>query len=286
MCEFCTTHGDGQVWYRNARNYAEDLLADLRRRKFIADFLGSTMAEGIQVVGRLEAIYRKKGALPERVVRGVVDRAREEHFGQVVTLEDVRAIVGGAAQVVRLPCACRWVAEHREARWCYSVSYSADPWFRGLDLSLFGEPPTAGLEVVTREEAIAQMAALEERGAVHTIWTMVTPFIGAICNCTPKECLGLRNLAIGLKTMAPGEQTAFVDPLACSGCGVCTERCHFGAVALRDESGRAIARVDGARCYGCALCANACPEGAILMRTRGGDSLLAIAPVGRSPDPG
>jgi hypothetical protein len=39
MCEFCTKHGDGQVWYKNAANYSNDLLSDLRRRAFIADFL-------------------------------------------------------------------------------------------------------------------------------------------------------------------------------------------------------------------------------------------------------
>ncbi len=206
MCELCLKHGDGQVWYRNARNYAQDLLADVRRRRFIEDFYRTTMTEGIVALGRLETIHRRKGRLPQKLVNAIVEQARDEHFGQVVTLDDVREIVGAAAQVVRLPCACRWVAERTEARSCYSLSYSADPWFKGLDPASFGAPPTAGLETVTREEAVSQMAALEEGGAVHTIWTMVTPFIGAICNCTPQQCLGLRNLALGLDTLSPGER--------------------------------------------------------------------------------
>ena len=268
MCELCLKHGDGQVWYRNARNYAQDLLADVRRQRFIEDFYRTTMTDGIVALGRLETIHRRKGRLPSKLVRAIVDQAREEHFGQVVTLDDVRAIVGAAAQVVRLPCACRWVAEHEEARSCYSLSYSADPWFQGLDPVSFGAPPTAGLETVTREEAVSQMAALEEGGAVHTIWTMVTPFIGAICNCTPKQCLGLRNLAVGLDTLSPGERTATVDTLACSGCGLCLERCHFGAISLSNGDGPVAARVDAARCYGCALCANACPEQAVSLHQR------------------
>ncbi len=268
MCELCTRHGDGQVWYRNARNYAQDLLADLRRRRFIEEFYRTTMTEGLVGLGRLESIHRRKGRLPRKLVRAIVDQARDEHFGQVVTLDDVRAIVGAAAQVVRLPCACRWVDEHVEARSCYSLSYSADPWFKGLDPASFGAPPTAGLETVSREEAVAQMAALEDSGAVHTIWTMVTPFIGAICNCTPKQCLGLRNLAIGLDTLSPGECTATVDALACSGCGRCLGRCHFGAISITEDAGRAAARVDTARCYGCGLCASACPEQAMALRPR------------------
>jgi len=41
MCEFCSKHGDGKVWYRNAANYSNDLLSDLRRRKYIETFLSS-----------------------------------------------------------------------------------------------------------------------------------------------------------------------------------------------------------------------------------------------------
>lgn len=39
MCEFCHKHGEGKKWYLNARLYAEDLLSDLERRRYIRDFL-------------------------------------------------------------------------------------------------------------------------------------------------------------------------------------------------------------------------------------------------------
>jgi len=45
MCEFCTKHGDGKVWYKNAANYANDLLSDIKRRKFIEDFHITTMGK-------------------------------------------------------------------------------------------------------------------------------------------------------------------------------------------------------------------------------------------------
>ncbi len=60
MCEFCTKHGDGQVWFKNAANYANDLMADLNRRSYIKDFFSSTIEAGIVTIGRLETIYRKK----------------------------------------------------------------------------------------------------------------------------------------------------------------------------------------------------------------------------------
>jgi len=38
MCEFCLKHGEGQKWYLQAKNYSEDLLNDVRRRKMIENF--------------------------------------------------------------------------------------------------------------------------------------------------------------------------------------------------------------------------------------------------------
>ncbi|MDW7774445.1 MAG: 4Fe-4S binding protein [Desulfobulbaceae bacterium] len=267
MCEFCTKHGDGKVWFKNAANYANDLMRDLNRRSYIKDFF-STIEERIITIGRLETIYRKKKTLPERVVRRMLDKAGEEHFGQVVIIEDIREIVSRAATVVRIPCACRWAAQKKEARCCYSVSYTPETWYRDLDMSYFGQPQDMGLESVTPEAAIRQMEAMEKEGAVHTIWTMITPFIGAICNCQPGDCLGLRTLAIGVETMYRGEQTAVVDTLLCNGCGSCNEACSFGAISSTMVSGEYRAEIDSGKCFGCGLCRNSCPQDALGMIAR------------------
>ena len=268
MCEFCTKHGDGQVWFKNAANYANDLMADLNRRNYIKGFFRSTIEAGVATIGRLETIYQKKKELPERLVRQMVSQAGVEHFGQVVTIEDIREIVGRAATVVRMPCACRWAALKKEARCCYSVSYSPATWYRELDMGYFGKAPDMGLESLTPATAIAQMEALEKAGAVHTIWTMVTPFIGAICNCTPHDCLGLRTLALDVETMYRGEQMATVDPELCSGCGSCQAACHFGAISASGSGVDSRATIDPRKCFGCGLCRNHCPQEAISMLAR------------------
>ncbi len=48
MCQFCVKHGEGKKWYLQAKNYAEDLLSDLRRRNFVTNFFGHPehLAEG------------------------------------------------------------------------------------------------------------------------------------------------------------------------------------------------------------------------------------------------
>ncbi len=266
MCDLCTKHGDGAIWYKNAKNYAHDLMADLRRRHYVQNFLETTIGDGVLSLGRLETIFGKKRRLPERLVTAMVAQAREEHFGQVVPMEDIRAIVEQAATVVRMPCACRWAAAKRELRCCYAVSYTAETWYDGLDMGYFGLAPGEGIESLSRAEAITQMEGLEHHGAIHTIWTMITPFIGAICNCASQECLGLRTLAMRVETLSRGEYRARIDPTLCQGCGLCEPACQFGAISSRRVAGgRQVAMADPGQCYGCGLCRNHCPHGAIVL---------------------
>jgi len=196
----------------------------------------------------------------------MAEKAREEHFGQVVPIEDIQEIVNKAESIVRMPCACRWAAEKKEKRCCYAVSYSPTTWFDGLDLSYFGTAGDEGLETFSASEAISQMQDLEDEGAIHTIWTMITPFIGAICNCANKDCLGLRALAMDVITLAPAEYTANVDQNLCNGCGLCEASCQFGAISSINASGHTFAQINRLKCFGCGLCRNSCPQNALFLK--------------------
>lgn len=269
MCEFCTKHGDGQVWYKNAANYSNDLLSDLRRREFIGNFLESTFKSGFDTLGRLETIYRKKGCLPGAIKNEMEERAQREHYGQVLPIEEIRGLVLKSDTIVRMPCACRWTANKQEVRCCYGISFGAEAWYKGIDMGYFGKASDEGLESLKREEAIEQMEQLEDLGAIHTIWTMMTPFIGAICNCTLRDCLAMRTLSsIHVETMARAEYVATVEEGLCTGCGVCERACQFDAIGSRSESGRITAQIDTLKCFGCGLCRKACDAGAISLMKR------------------
>jgi heterodisulfide reductase subunit A-like polyferredoxin len=136
-------------------------------------------------------------------------------------------------------------------------------------MSYFGKSSDEGLEAVRSEEAIEQMAVLEEHGAIHSIWTMMTPFIGAICNCTAKDCIAMRTRSgIGAHTIARAEYVATVDRELCIGCGLCSEHCQFDAIEGDMQEGVRIAVIDPERCYGCGLCRKTCASEAISLARR------------------
>lgn len=267
MCEFCIRHGDGKRWYLNAANYAEELLEDAARAKYVQDFIPVMQAEAgrwlrvADTANRLSpGVMRRVGALQSKKMQGV-------HFGQVVPLEDVDAILGIAGQVVRLPCVCRTVLEKREAAVCYLLAASPD---RLGMAELIGRreeaaPFLAGMERVSRATALAEMAALEENGAIHTVWTFLTPFIGGICNCDPSGCLAVNYTRRGMPLYFPGEEKAVVDRGACTGCGECLGICQFSAIAIADGQ----AAVDPARCHGCGICRRRCAADALSLTTTG-----------------
>jgi Pyruvate/2-oxoacid:ferredoxin oxidoreductase delta subunit len=263
MCEFCVQHGDGKKWYLEAANYAGELLHDARRARYVEDFVPEMTAKAGRWLRVLDRANRLSPRLTRRVSRLTSKRLQEVHFGQVVPIEDVAAILAITGQVVRLPCVCRIVLEKREKAVCYLIAASPD--HLGLR-ELIGKrveaaPFVAGMERVSPETALAQMAALEDQGAIHTVWTFITPFIGAICNCDPSGCLAVNFTRRGLSTYFPGEGKAAVDAARCTGCGACVEACQFAAMSIVD--GRVA--IDAALCHGCGICRRRCSEDALAL---------------------
>jgi len=268
MCEFCVRHGDGKKWYLKAENYAEELLHDARRARYIEDFIPETTAKAGRWLRVLDRANRVSPRLARRVSRRTSRELQGIHFGQVIPIEDVAAILGITGQVVRLPCVCRSVLEKREEAVCYLIAASPDR--LGLR-ELIGRreeaaPFVAGMERVSPEAALEQMTALEDEGAIHTVWTFITPFIGAICNCDPAGCLAVNFTRRGLPLYFAGEAKAAVDAARCSGCGGCIEACQFAALSLVDGQ----ASVDAGRCHGCGICRRRCPDEALSLFARPG----------------
>lgn len=271
MCEFCLKHGDGQKWYLQAKNYAEDLMSDLRRRRFLQEFFARP-EELREALGRLEELQKAPSFIRRAISGSVTRRMKRQHFGQVLPLEDVEKIFGFVNSIVRLPCICRHAILGREARYCYGISLGPGggamlDLTRDLDDSFLFGPDKAGLEELDASQALAAFAEHEKEGLCHSVWTFITPFIGGVCNCDRAGCLAMRATVVhGVKVMFRAEYVAAVDPERCTGCRACLRLCQFGALAYNAADKKAW--VDQGACYGCGICRSACTKEAITLRPR------------------
>lgn len=272
MCEFCHKHGEGKKWYLQAKNYSEDLLSDLRRRKFIRKFFESPdkLDSGLRKIGQLD---NAPGFVKRVLTKRISNKMKKDHFGQVVPIEDVERIFDFVTSVVRLACICRHVTLGSEQRYCYGVSMAPPNGgkliqiIREIDANYLTGPETAGLESLSKEEALAALRKHEHDGLCHTVWAFVTPFIGGICNCDRSDCLAMRSTVThGVPVMFRAEYVAKINPDLCNGCRVCMRVCQFGAMGYSAAQAKVV--IDPRRCYGCGICRSVCTPNAILLDDR------------------
>lgn len=271
MCDFCHRHGEGKTWYLEARNYADDLMADLRRRDRMARFFINPERHG-RNVERLRKVDKLPPFLRRFFVRRISKYAQKRHFGQVLPLEDVSRIFDFVTLIIRVACLCRHVTTGKEQRYCYGLSMAPDggrlgKFILSLDQSYLTGPEGRGLERLDKASALAALSSHEKEGLCHTVWTFDTPFIGGICNCDRSDCLAMRaTVGHGVPIFFRAEYVARSEPDRCHGCRECLRLCPFGALFYSAASRKV--SVDAGRCYGCGICRSVCPAGAITLIDR------------------
>ena len=115
---------------------------------------------------------------------------------------------------------------------------------------------------VSKAEALEILRDAEEQGLIH-VTVNKDEVNNFICNCCPCCCQTMPVLIEGgVYVVDPSRFRAEIDEDACSGCGLCHERCYFSAISFVDGEGSP-SRVDPERCMGCGLCLVTCPEEAI-----------------------
>lgn len=271
MCEFCLKHGEGKKWYLEASNYAEDLLSDLGRQKFIKEFM-NVGRNGGALMKRLDDLDKAPAPIKRFVRWKTVRNMKKDHYGQVVPIEDIEKIFGFVNNIVRVACLCRHITLKEEKRYCYGVSMGpgggklADI-FREVDTSFMEGPDSVGSEVVSKKEALEQFLELEKEGLCHSVWTFKTPFIGGICNCDRPNCLAMHmTVTQNIPVMFKAEYVALKDDEKCVGCRQCMKVCQFGAMGYSPSTKKVF--IDPRVCYGCGICRSMCKQDAIKLKDR------------------
>jgi ferredoxin len=120
-------------------------------------------------------------------------------------------------------------------------------------------------EDLSPEEAKKLLQEFHDEGLIPTFFACMRSggWIYAICSCEKEICFPFRAHAAAGAVMFPGLEVVTVDDSKCTQCGICVERCHFGANSLNGSG-----LVDLTKCYGCGLCVSTCAGGARSMVPR------------------
>jgi NAD-dependent dihydropyrimidine dehydrogenase PreA subunit len=181
---------------------------------------------------------------------------------RVLNLEEAKKYLENAWPIVLMDCVCR--VERKNCDFPVNVC---------LRLNERGEKALASEELkilnprkVTVEEGLAVLDQTHKAGLVHMALAVDQEGINEICSCCSCCCVVL---AAARRYGHPRLVLTFTavattDSSRCISCGVCVERCQFGARDL--VNGEVV--FDPELCAGCGLCVSTCPAEAITLRKK------------------
>jgi len=269
MCWMCDQFGDPEygngVWYLNPRNYARNmykLRAPGEGFKGADAGLETGARSGPGIGDLLNAVEKNDYAEYHRITGFMQGRGQGS---QIVPLEHADRVLELSSPIGLIACICRKGAraidERNELEYtCMGMGVGMLKWER------WPERYKGGVSFVNIDEAIEWNHEMDRRGFVHILMLFGAPFIGGFCQCDYPDCGALRNAVdFGIGSLK-SHYVAVVDYDKCNGCGICAQRCQWGA--LKFEVTNEKANIDLFKCYGCGLCQTGCPRGAIEMKWR------------------
>ena len=278
MCWMCEQfgdpkHGDG-IWYLNPPNYARNMY---KLRSPGGGFKGAEV--GLETGARAGPSQEDMMAAIENNDKAEFVRIQQilQETGQgsiVVPREDADKVLELCSPIGLMACICRKgiraIDERSEHEYtCMGMGVGMLKWER------WPERYKGGVKFVNLEEAKEWNHEMDKRGFCHFLMLFGAPYIGGFCQCDYPDCQSLRmavDFGVGL---LKSHYVAEVDYDICNGCGICAQRCQWGALKFEVTTGKA--NIDQFKCYGCGICETGCPRGAIKLIDR--KSLPALANV-------
>jgi len=277
MCFLCEQfgsqeHGDG-YWYLNPDNYARNMY------KLRAPGKGFAGAE----TGLETGAHR--GPSVGDLINCIEEDKREEFTqiqdilmagqgAQVVPLDHADKVLELCSPIGLIACLCRKgvraIDERNEMEYtCMGMGVGMLKWER------WPERYKGGVKFVNIDEAKEWNHEMDRRGFCHILMLFGAPFIGGFCQCDYPDCGAIRQAVDFGIGVLKSHYVAMVDYEKCNGCGICAQRCQWGA--LKYEVTNEQPNIDMFKCFGCGLCETGCPRDAIYLVGR--DSLPALSEV-------
>ena len=179
---------------------------------------------------------------------------------RVLNYDRVKQLLINANKIILQNCICREQRGNCDAplHVCIGLDERAE-YLLGLES---GRAQEVGIE-----EALSALKKSHEAGLVHLTFTRRDnkrlDGVDLICGCCSCCCIVLSGiLRYGLAPhLLTSDTTEVTDYDKCTLCGVCVNRCQFGAREIVDDS----LVVNHDLCFGCGLCVSTCPTNAITL---------------------
>ncbi len=279
MCYLCDEFGEGGIWYLNPKNYSRNMykLRMPGEKLKGADAGPETgVREGPTTADLVTAIEEGRREDFDTFISEMNESARQHGGeGQVIPLKDAEKVMELCSPIGLLACICR--KAHRAIEEKHEMEYTCMGMGVGmLKWERWPERYKGGVKFVNAEEGKEWNRRMDKKGFVHCLMLFGAPFIGGFCQCDYPDCGLIRNVVdFGGIGLLKGHYIAQVNYDICNGCGICAQRCQFGALKFEVTTDKA--NIDQFKCYGCGLCETGCPTGAITLLDR--TNLPALAEV-------
>ena len=276
MCFYCDIWGEGETWFLNPRNYSRHMYtvrpprqAARQETRGAARESGITLTQGDLEKAAVDAMEESPEAFQEaskRLKEHMEISSRVGGFeGQVLTLQEADKVLELASPIGLLHCICRTRLLAKEERneyeyTCLGTGVGMLKWER------WPERYKGGVKFVNVEQGKEWSREMNKRGYVPIIMVYGERFVGGVCMCDYPACGIIAGRLDFGSSCLKGHYVAMVDEEKCNGCGICAQRCQWGALKFNvsvDKAG-----IDQYRCFGCGLCETACPRKAIILKER------------------
>jgi NAD-dependent dihydropyrimidine dehydrogenase PreA subunit len=187
---------------------------------------------------------------------------------RVLNYDTVKEILMNASRISLADCVCRTKRPNcdKPIRTCIGVNAKADRILSGVD-NESGWPGYLNPQEIEVDKALSVLKMSHEAGLVHmalTNYKDVRPedidFVCSCCTCCCSPLGGIIRYGMAPHLLT-SEKIAVTDEQACNDCGVCEDRCQFGAREMVDGSHT----FNQDLCFGCGLCVSTCPTNAITL---------------------
>ncbi|MCP4753364.1 MAG: 4Fe-4S dicluster domain-containing protein [Proteobacteria bacterium] len=261
-------YGNGR-WYLNPKNHSRNMYKIKKPQQKAAAFGSDPEAQSGRKIGEIMQMRFDDPEKFRQLVKEADSLKTKGPFqiGQVIPLQEAYVVAELSYPVGSMHCICRYHARGHTERNEHEYSCT------GLGVGMFKwerwpERYKGGVNFMTPDEAKEWLQKWNKKGMVHIIMTFGGSYVGGICNCDYPDCGMIRNrVDYGIETgCIKSPWVAKVDYDKCTGCGICVQRCQFGAIKF--EVTKDQTNIDQFKCFGCGLCETACPTEAIELLER------------------